>query len=221
MLKNITILFFLLLDPIASIGQNENIPFLALGDSYTAATSELQINGWPEQLVQILKKKGVLVDSPEIIAKAGWTSSDLSTNIETKQLTSSYRLVSLLIGVNNQYKGKDIDIFKKEFPQLLETSIALAQDNPKNVFVLSIPDWSVTPFAKLRDKKKIVKELSMYNTIIEEEAKKRDVMFIEITQSSRNAAVNPSLIASDSLHPSKKMYKIWAKKISKKLLKQF
>lgn len=219
MFKRIPVLLLLLLGPITSIGQNESIPFLALGDSYTAATSESTINSWPEQLVQILKKKGTSVNTPEILAKAGWTSTDLLKTIEAQQLVPSYGLVSLLIGVNNQYKGKDINIFKEEFPKLLDTSIALAQNNPKNVFVLSIPDWSVTPFARLRDKKKIVKELNNYNTIIEEEAKKRNVMFIEITQSSRNAAVNPSLIASDSLHPSKKMYKIWAKKISKKLFK--
>jgi len=219
MFKRIPVLLLLLLGPITSIGQNESILFLALGDSYTAATSESTINSWPEQLVQILKKKGTSVNTPEILAKAGWTSTDLLKTIESQQLAPSYGLVSLLIGVNNQYKGKDINIFKEEFPKLLDTSIALAQNNPKNVFVLSIPDWSVTPFARLRDKKKIVKELNNYNTIIEEEAKKRNVMFIEITQSSRNAAVNPSLIASDSLHPSKKMYKIWAKKISKKLFK--
>lgn len=219
MFKRIPVLLLLLLGPITSIGQNESISFLALGDSYTAATSESTINSWPEQLVQILKKKGTSVNTPEILAKAGWTSTDLLKTIESQQLAPSYGLVSLLIGVNNQYKGKDINIFKEEFPKLLDTSIALAQNNPKNVFVLSIPDWSVTPFARLRDKKKIVKELNNYNTIIEEEAKKRNVMFIEITQSSRNAAVNPSLIASDSLHPSKKMYKIWAKKISKKLFK--
>lgn len=219
MFKRIPILLLLLLGPIISIGQNESISFLALGDSYTAATSESTINSWPEQLVQILKKKGTSVNTPEILAKAGWTSTDLLKTIESQQLAPSYGLVSLLIGVNNQYKGKDINIFKEEFPKLLDTSIALAQNNPKNVFVLSIPDWSVTPFARLKDKKKIVKELNNYNTIIEEEAKKRNVMFIEITQSSRNAAVNPSLIASDSLHPSKKMYKIWAKKISKKLFK--
>lgn len=219
MFKRIPILLLLLLGPITSIGQNESISFLALGDSYTAATSESTTNSWPEQLVKILKKKGTSVNTPEILAKAGWTSTDLLKTIESQQLAPSYGLVSLLIGVNNQYKGKDINIFKEEFPKLLDTSIALAQNNPKNVFVLSIPDWSVTPFARLRDKKKIVKELNNYNTIIEEEAKKRNVMFIEITQSSRNAAVNPSLIASDSLHPSKKMYKIWAKKISKKLFK--
>ncbi|PWL37392.1 lysophospholipase [Flagellimonas aquimarina] len=221
MFKCISLLFLLFLGPISSTGQNKDISFLALGDSYTAATSESQVNGWTQQLVQILKKKGVALDTPIILAKAGWTSTDLLSNIEAQQPVSSFGLVSLLIGVNNQYKGKDINIFKEEFPQLLKTSIALAQNNPKNVFVLSIPDWSVTPFARLRDKKKIVKELTNYNTIIEEEAKKHNVMFIDITQSSRNAALNPSLIASDSLHPSKKMYKIWAKKISKKLLKQF
>ncbi|TXN34342.1 SGNH/GDSL hydrolase family protein [Flagellimonas hymeniacidonis] len=215
----ILVLCFLLAIPAKLIGQHDAIPFLALGDSYTAATSEKKVNSWPVQLAQILKKKGIKINSPEILAKAGWTSTDLIENMEKQQLSNSFGLVGLLIGVNNQYKNKDIDIFKREFPRLLETSIALAKNDPKNVFVLSIPDWSVTPFARFKDKKKIVKELNNYNSIIEEEAKKRDVLFIEITQSSKNAAVNPSLIASDSLHPSKKMYKLWAKKISKKLFK--
>ncbi len=215
----ILVLCFLLAIPSKLIAQHDAISFLALGDSYTVATSEKKVNSWPVQLTQILKKKGVSLNSPEILAKAGWTSTDLIENMEKQQLSNSFGLVGLLIGVNNQYKNKDIDIFKREFPRLLETSIALAKNDPKNVFVLSIPDWSVTPFARFKDKKKIVKELNNYNSIIEEEAKKRGVLFIEITQSSRNAAVNPSLIASDSLHPSKKMYKLWAKKISKKLFK--
>ncbi len=215
----ILVLCFLFAIPLKLIGQHDAISFLALGDSYTAATSEKKVNSWPVQLTQILKKKGVSLNSPEILAKAGWTSTDLIENMEKQQLSNSFGLVGLLIGVNNQYKNKDIDIFKSEFPRLLETSIALAKNDPKNVFVLSIPDWSVTPFARFKDKKKIVKELNNYNSIIEEEAKKRGVLFIEITQSSKNAAVNPSLIASDSLHPSKKMYKLWAKKISKKLFK--
>lgn len=211
---------FFLFGVLCSSGQNDSITFLALGDSYTAATSELKVNSWPVQLVSQLRKKKVSIKSPEIIAQPGWTTTNLLTAIKAQNPEPKYGLVSLMIGVNNQYKGKGMELFQKEFPELLQKAITLAQGKPENVFVLSIPDWSVTPFARLKDKDRIVKELKMYNTFIEEESKKMNVRYFDITPISRNASVNPSLIASDSLHPSKKMYKQWVKKISKKLLKQ-
>lgn len=217
--KQILFLFLFLLLPIASYCQRDSISYLALGDSYTAGTSESLINGWPYQLVEIFNKRKVPVKTPKIVAQPGWTTTDLIKSIKSQHLEPKYDLVSLLIGVNNQYKGKPLDIFKLEFQELLNTSIALAQGKPENVFVLTIPDWSVTPFARFRDKEKIVRELETYNTLIGEETKKRQVQLIDITKISRNAAVNPSWVASDSLHPSKKMYKAWAKKISKSILK--
>ena len=195
----------------------DSVAFLALGDSYTAGTSVQRVHSWPFQLVQVLNKKNIPTNSPTVVAQPGWTTTDLIQNIASKNLDSSYDLVSLLIGVNNQYKGKPLELFKKEFPELLGISIKLAKNNPKNVVVLSIPDWSVTPFARFKDKKKITAELKIYNEIIENECKFYGVNFIEITKASRNALVNPTLIASDSLHPSKKMYKAWAKKISKQI----
>ncbi len=217
--KGSLVLVFFLFGTLCASAQNDSIAFLALGDSYTAATSELKVNSWPVQLVTQLRKKKVSIKSPDIIAQPGWTTTNLLTAINKENPEPKYNLVSLLIGVNNQYKGKDMELFEKEFPELLQTAITLAQGKPENVFVLSIPDWSVTPFARLRDKGKIVKELKLYNTLIEAEAKKMNVRYFDITQISRNASVNPSLIASDSLHPSKKMYRLWVKKISKKLLK--
>ncbi|SNZ02015.1 SGNH/GDSL hydrolase family protein [Flagellimonas pacifica] len=202
-----------------SLGQDNGVSFLALGDSYTVGTGESKINSWPLQLVYLSRKKNFPIQFPKIIAKAGWTTTNLLEAIEAEQPKPNYDLVTLLIGVNNQYQGKDIQIFKKEFLILLNKSIDLAKGNPKNVFVLSIPDWSVTPFARFKNKKKIVKELGAYNAIIKKESKKHEVPFIEITQISRNAAVNTSLITSDGLHPSKKMYKLWAKKVGKKLFK--
>ncbi|MEL6305968.1 MAG: GDSL-type esterase/lipase family protein, partial [Bacteroidota bacterium] len=132
---------------------------------------------------------------------------------------SDFNLVFLLIGVNNQYQGMDPVLFEKEFRLLLDKCILFANNDPSRVFVLSIPDWSVTPFAKYKAKEKIVEELDAYNAFIEAEAKKQNVTFIDITKISRNAEVNSALIASDSLHPSKRMYKLWVKKIQKKVLK--
>lgn len=210
----VTLLFLLSFVPIFS--QNDSITFLALGDSYTESTGEVQHNGWPAQLVSLLNKKKIPVASPKIVAKVGWTTTDLITHINAEDLQPPYDLVSLLIGVNNQYQGLPLDTFKAEFPALLETAIRLANNNPDNVFVLSIPDYSVTPFARFKDKKKIAQELETYNSIIEDVANQYQVQFIEITELSKKAAFNRSLIVSDSLHPSGKMYKTWAKKIVKK-----
>jgi len=210
----VTLLFLLSFVPIFS--QNDSITFLALGDSYTEGTGEVQRNGWPAQLVSLLNKKKIPVASPKIVAKVGWTTTDLITHINAEDLQPPYDLVSLLIGVNNQYQGLPLDTFKTEFPALLETAIRLANNNPDNVFVLSIPDYSVTPFARFKDKKKIAQELETYNSIIEDVANQYQVQFIEITELSKKAAFNRSLIVSDSLHPSGKMYKTWAKKIVKK-----
>ncbi|KAB7529628.1 SGNH/GDSL hydrolase family protein [Flagellimonas olearia] len=216
MYKTILVSLLFLLSFIPIFSQNDSITFLALGDSYTEGTGEVQPNGWPAQLVSLLNKKKKSIASPKIVAKVGWTTTDLITHINSEDLQPPYDLVSLLIGVNNQYQGLPLDTFKAEFPALLETAIRLANNNPDNVFVLSIPDYSVTPYARFKDKKKIAQELETYNSIIEDVANQYQVQFIEITELSQKAAFNRSLIASDSLHPSGKMYKTWAKKIVKK-----
>nr|WP_298794874.1 GDSL-type esterase/lipase family protein [uncultured Allomuricauda sp.] len=219
MLKYPVTFFLVIFTMTISFSQNHSISFLALGDSYTAGTGESKVNSWPLQFVHQSQKKKIDVKPFKVLAKAGWTTTDLLSAIQAEQLEPNYDRVGLLIGVNNQYKGIDFEVFEKEFPMLLNKSIQMANGNPKNVFVLSIPDWSVTPFARFKDKAKIVQELKAYNTLIEKEAKKQGATFIEITKMSRNALVNPSLIASDSLHPSKKMYRMWVKKINKKLFK--
>ncbi len=210
-------LFLVFAQQLSSFAQQDSISYLALGDSYTDGSFELRINSWPYQLAAQLRKRKIHVGTPKIIAKPGWTTSNLLDAIQSTNPNPNFELVSLLIGVNNQYKGKDFYLFKEEFPILLEKSIQLAKNNPKNVIVVSIPDWSVTPFARFKDKMKITKELETYNALIKEEATNYGVNYIDITQISRNAKVNPDWIASDSLHPSKKMYKAWAKKISKKI----
>ena len=203
----------------SNYGQKKEISFLALGDSYTIGTSELPKNSWPNQLKDMLDKKGFSTKTT-ILAKAGWTSEQLLVAVKKSKIKPDFDLVSLFIGVNNQYRSQDIKSFKSDFSILLEKSIELAKNNASKVFVISIPDWSVTPFAKFKDKSKITKELKEYNDFIKQEAKEQGVLYIDITQLSRNAEVNSSLIASDSLHPSKKMYKSWVKKINKKILKK-
>ncbi|MGW9685832.1 SGNH/GDSL hydrolase family protein [Flagellimonas sp. 2504JD1-5] len=219
MVKSLPTTVIAIIATVISFGQDHNVSFLALGDSYTAGTGESRVNSWPLQFVHQARKKKIDIAPFKVLAKAGWTTTDLLSAIQNERLEPSYDRISLLIGVNNQYKGVDFEVFEREFSLLLSNSIQMAKNMPKNVFVLSIPDWSVTPFARFKDKEKIVRELKAYNTFIEKETKKQGAIFIEITKMSRNAWVNPSLIASDSLHPSKKMYRMWVKKINKKLFK--
>jgi len=213
------ILFFNLFVFSQAVAQRDSLVFLALGDSYTAGTSELKINSWPEQLVRELSKKKIAIKAPTIIAGAGWTTEKLISEIEKNNPKADYDLVSLLIGVNNQYRGMDFEVFKKDFPILIETAIKLAQNDPSNVFVLSIPDWGVMPFAKFKDREKISSEIAKYNALIKQETEKRNIYYFDITKNSKNALFDKNLIASDSLHPSKKMYKSWVSKVKKKLIK--
>ncbi|UJH67960.1 SGNH/GDSL hydrolase family protein [Allomuricauda sp. SCSIO 65647] len=221
MLKSsfLTLLLLLCLN-LCSYAQNESLSFLAMGDSYTAATGELPKNSWPKLLRALMNKKKQQFDEPHILAKAGWTTTDLLKALDTAQLDPSYDQVALLIGVNNQYRGLPITRFEEEFEQLLQKSIQLANGNAEQVFILTIPDWGVTPFAGFRNRDKISEEVGRYNALITEMSAKKNILVIDITPLSRNMGVNPSLIASDSLHPSKKMYQSWAKKISKKLRKK-
>lgn len=200
-----------------SFSQQDSLSFLALGDSYTVGTSEIYKYSWPVQLKEKLQKKKVLLKQPKIIAGAGWTTQKLLEQLKKENPTPTFDLVSLLIGVNNQYRNQNITAFQKDFSLLLDESIILAQNDESKVFVLSIPDWSVTPFARFKDKEKISKEIKAYNAIIEKESKEREVLFIDITKSSRDALFDKSLIATDSLHPSRKLYKAWVKRIVKKL----
>nr|WP_299384107.1 SGNH/GDSL hydrolase family protein [Allomuricauda sp.] len=197
--------------------QNDSIAYLALGDSYTHGTGELIDNSWPYQMVQRLHKNQVPIKYPVVIAQPGWTTSDLLEAIESQNPKPEYDLVSLQIGVNNQYQRLPIALFKKEFSDLLQQSINFAKGNPGNVLILSIPDWSATPFARYQDKARIVKELNTYNKIIVEMAKAKGISVVDVTKISRNASVNPDWVVADSLHPSKKMYKAWVKKIGKTL----
>lgn len=189
---------------------NKTYSYLALGDSYTIGESVAEGERWCVQLAKILSSQDVSVKTPEIIAKTGWTTNELASAIKTSGNSNTYDLVSLLIGVNNQYRGQSLDTYRIEFSQLLNTSIKYARNDASHVFVLSIPDWGVTPFADGRDRDKIAKEIDAFNVIAREECLIKNVLFIDITPLSKRALDMPIFVAEDKLHFSGAMYTLWA-----------
>ncbi|MBO6524864.1 MAG: SGNH/GDSL hydrolase family protein [Balneolaceae bacterium] len=193
------------------VNQNisESISFLALGDSYTIGESVPADKRWPVQLADSLKIEGIEVTDLKIIATTGWTTAELQQGISEAELNPPYNLVSLLIGVNNQYRGYDIEIYRAEFRELLEQAIMFAGGDSSNVFVVSIPNYGVTPFGQTRGEVRIRKELLEYDSIAKEIASEYNIPFVNITPISENAKIDMSLIADDELHPSGKMYSHW------------
>lgn len=189
-----------------------NFTYLALGDSYTIGEAVKQTESFPYQLQSLLKTQGINVTDPKIIAVTGWTTDELQAAIKKENLTATYSFVTLLIGVNNQYRGYPINTYKKEFTELLQTAIAFAGGNKNKVFVVSIPDWGATPFGQNsgRNPQTIASEIDSFNTANQEITLSAGVNYTNITPASRNAAVDLSLVASDGLHPSAKMYTQWA-----------
>lgn len=195
------------------------IRYLALGDSYTIGESVDEADRWPMQLASLIHSSPQFTKSIEgnqrgvevvIIARTGWTTDELWDGIQAQEINPPYDLVSLLIGVNNQYRGRDLEEYREQFVFLLNKSIEYAGGDANRVIVLSIPDWGVTPFAGDRDSKKIADEINQFNAINREETEKAGAHYIDITPISREAVNDPSLIAGDGLHPSGKMYAEWA-----------
>lgn len=155
----------------------------------------------------------MLVQAPEIVAKTGWTTDELMKGIQNTTLLKTYDIVSLLIGVNNQYRGRSLEEFGIQFEALLNKAISFAGGMKEHVFVISIPDWGATPFADGRDRKKIANEIDAFNALKKAITEKHKVKFIEITEGSREAVTDFSLVAKDKLHPSGKEYAKWSKKL--------
>ncbi len=191
----------------AIFNASAQLKFLALGDSYTIGESIEEEGRWPNQLQKRLNVQGIEIANPLIIARTGWRTDELSTAIEKAELNSDYDLVGLLIGVNNQYQGKNVDSYKPEFEKLLKRAIELAKDDKNRVFVVSIPDYGFTPFGKPK-KDKISKELDEYNLANQEIAKSYGVKYYYITDISRSD--ESGLVAIDNLHPSAKQYGLWS-----------
>ena len=187
----------------------QNIQFLALGDSYTIGESVAEDERWPNQLAALLEDD-YNVDVT-VIARTGWTTSELWEGIKAADPQGPYGIVSLLIGVNNQYRGYDINEYREEFVFLLGKAVEFAGGDPDHVFVLSIPDWGVTPFASGRNREEIAKDIDTFNLVNFEESKAVGIHYIDITPVSRSAVDHLSLVAADGLHPSGKMYAEWAK----------
>lgn len=182
--------------------------YLALGDSYTIGESVAADERWPALLVQQLRTNGLAVDEPQILAVTGWTTDELSRAMDEASLTSPYALVSLQIGVNNQYRGRSADEYRTQFTALLARAVALADDRARHVLVVSIPDWGVTRFAagQGRDRPTIARELDAYNAIAREASERSGARFVDITGISR---AYPELVAGDGLHPSAEQYRRW------------
>lgn len=183
--------------------------YLALGDSYTIGESVEEAERFPNQLASLLANEGVTVDV-KIIARTGWTTDELWRGIQAEVVEPPYDMVSLLIGVNNQYRGRGLEEYREGFIFLLNKAIEYAGGDVKRVVVFSIPDWGVTPFAYGRDTTQIANEIDAFNKVNLEESTKTGVQYVDVTPSSRLALNDKTLIASDGLHPSGKMYAEWA-----------
>ncbi len=199
------------MDGFVQSGSKANISFLSLGDSYTIGESVADSARWSVQLAQMLRKEGYDVGVPDIIAKTGWTTAELADAITASKNDKRYDLVSLLIGVNNQYRGQSVERFRTEFRDLLATSVRYAGGRKDRVFVLSIPDWGVSPFGASRDRAQIAREIDAFNAVAKEETQKAGVLYIDITPISRNGLGQPAMFAADGLHFSGEMYALWAK----------
>ncbi len=194
------------------IGKNTS-KFLALGDSYTIGQSVEVNERWPVQFLKELKATTNVIDTLQIIAQTGWRVDQLKEAMNSSDLEPPYGIVSLLIGVNNQYQGQNANDFRPEFIEILEKSLKLVENRTERLFVISIPDWGASPYGFGFDRAKVSKEINEFNSVVKEESEKRGLRYFNITTISRRALIDRTLIASDGLHPSGKMYKLWVDKI--------
>lgn len=197
------------------------LSYLALGDSYTIGECVEESERWSVQLVHKLMALGKAVSLPKIIARTGWTTDELKTAIVSENITQTFDLVSLLIGVNNQYRGLSVEQFRTEFVELLAMAIHFADNKPSQVFVVSIPDWGVTTFGGGGSKPEISTQIDLFNEVVKDESEKKNITFVDITPISRQALNDSSLIANDNLHPSGKMYELWAEKIVMTIIEEY
>jgi lysophospholipase L1-like esterase len=198
---------------ISTVDSNASLKYLALGDSYTIGEMVPSKDNFPNQFCEILNKASINV-TPRIIAKTGWTTDELEAAIkyanEEDPIEHDHDLVTLLIGVNDQYRGRPSALYAPAFEELLKKAILYAGSNAKKVIVISIPDWGVTPFAEGRDRQGIASSIDEYNALNKKYALQCGVNYLDITGWTREAAHDQTLLASDGLHPSAKAYRQWA-----------
>ena len=194
------------------------VSYLALGDSYTIGESIAENERWPNQLVDALRKRRLEVNAPRIIATTGWRTDDLQKAVSVANLNNDFSLVSLLIGVNNQYQAKSVAQYADEFENLVKTALTLANGKKENVFVVSIPDYGYTPFGE-SNQAAISRDINEFNSVSKRISEKLGVVYVNITDISRRGLQEIDLVAPDGLHPSGKMYSLWVERILKKILK--
>ncbi|HDS0950269.1 TPA: SGNH/GDSL hydrolase family protein [Stenotrophomonas maltophilia] len=188
------------------------LSYLALGDSYTIGEAVAVAGRWPHQLAAALRAQGVDLADPQTIATTGWTTDELDAGIDAAAPQGPFDVVSLLIGVNNQYRSRPLDEYRQQFAALLERAIGFAGGDAGRVLVLSFPDWGATPFGagSGRDLARIEIETDEFNAAAEVISTHRGVAFVDITDISRAHGGDPAMIADDGLHPSAAMYALWA-----------
>ena len=186
--------------------------YLALGDSYTIGEGVAKQERWPEQLVARLRERGMMVGDPRIVATTGWTTDELASAMDDARLRGSFGLVTLLIGVNNQYRGRPASEYREQFLTLLHRAIALAGDS-RRVIVVSIPDWGVTAFAEGRDRTAIGSEIDTFNAVAHDEAVRAHARWADVTPASRGAGAKADMLVEDGLHPSAAQYATWVEVI--------
>ena len=185
------------------------VRILALGDSYTIGEGVAEDERWPVQLVSALERRGIPAEPPRILARTGWTTAQLSQAMDRASLDAPYDLVTLLIGVNDQFRQYEEEAYPDRFESLVDRAVALAGDDPGRVLIVSIPDYGVTPFGARMGASQISQALDRYNRINRERAARAGIVHVDITPISREAADDTSLLARDGLHPSGKMYARW------------
>ncbi len=194
-----------------------SVNYLALGDSYTIGQSVCETCRFPEQLKTSLSKIYPQTSfSLKVIARTGWTTTNLIADIKAQNLESNYDLVTLLIGVNNQFQHMNFSVYEKEFPELVNKAITLAKGNKKKVIVVSIPDYAYTPYGAMYEEKgrmKISTEINQYNTFAENYCMINNISFVSITDITRQGLSNTSLVASDGLHPSESAYSLFVERM--------
>ncbi|MDJ0656025.1 MAG: SGNH/GDSL hydrolase family protein [Xanthomonadales bacterium] len=206
--------------PTASRGSGDQktgaLRFLALGDSYTIGEAVPPEGAWPRQLAAALGSAGFRFDPVRIIARTGWTTDELAAAMDQAELGGCYDLVSLSVGVNNQFRGRSVEEYRGQYRDLLSRAIGLADGDVRRVLVLSIPDWSASPFARTTDRDLAAEAAGMraFNRAMAEETRARGVDWLDITPSTLDMTNDPSLVAEDGLHPSAELYRRWVAQIA-------
>ena len=187
--------------------------FLALGDSYTVGESVAASERWPERLALALTAAGLATDPPEIVARTGWTTGELAAGIDAAAPRGPFGLVTLMIGVNDQYRDRPLAEYRTNFEALLARAVAFAGGRADHVIVLSIPDWGVTPFAAGRDRADIAGSIDAFNGAAHDAVSRAGTHWVDVTAISRRAAAEPALVAADGLHPSPALHAAWVERV--------